>query len=408
MIGGLADFDAPTGFVAGVNSVTATLNNRKEFLRDLEVLNTIGLKQDGFQVTESGTVSIANKKLSAINATLRDRGRGDLTLIPTSTFRRKMGQDYIKLSASDLKLINPSPIPTLLGDKAQQYWEFYEEPIPVVPWQPIDHYIQRSSKVDTKLLKSEFISATPVVVKRRSSTQGKGVWFYPGGITDFIDDWETESAPADFLTSPGAYLLQYAIPHEYDKRVIAAGKTPVSGENRYGSPETDKSNLNIIDTGASSLREAAAKLLEMGAVEPLNMDDLDPAVERAVEDLYASLTNLVDEPATTLYTWIGWDFLVVNPQDERVTQLPAAIRDHIFDARYRTEEGCYLVFGEGNLSPGSKERFVNAIAHGRQGLQWDSAANLLKYGESISRDRTFEPGVPEMLDIRTLAGRYNM
>jgi hypothetical protein len=404
----LSHFDALTGFVAGVNSTTATLNNRKEFLVDLGVFNKVGLTQDGLTITGTGDLLIGGVELTDINSALREQGLGELTLIPTSTFRRKVGEEYPKLSATDLKLINPAPVPGLLGDKALQYWELYETPITVPPWQPLDHYLSSDPETATESLKTDFIRDAPLVLKTRNATHGHGIWFYPGGVVDFTDDWLTETAPDAFLNNPRQFLLQYAIPHEYDKRVIAAGSTPVAGEDRYGSPETDKSNLNLIDTNAASLREAAIELLEMGAVEPLELDQLDPAVERAIADLHDALTDRGDVAADEMHTWIGWDFLVVDPDDERLHAVPDDVVEGLLNDRYRTERGCYLVFGEGNLSPGSKERYVNAVAHGRQGLQWDSAANLLGYGLSISRDEPFDPGIPDIIDRKTLATHYRL
>lgn len=408
LIDHLSHFDAATGFTAGVNSTSAALNNRKEFLVTLGVLNKVGLKQDGLRVTDGGELLIDDMTLADINAALRHEGLGELTVIPTSTFRQKLGAEYPKLSATNLNLINPAPIPRLLGDKALQYWKLYETPITVPPWQPLDHYVNAGPAVASESLKEDFIRNAPLVLKARNATQGQGIWFYPGGIADFVDDWLTGRAPDAFLTNPDQFLLQYAVPHQYDKRVLAAGSTPVAGENRYGSPATDKSNLNLIDTDAASLRGAAIELLEMGAVESLRMDRLDPAVERAVADLHESLIGLADGARQEMHTWIGWDFLVVDPDDERLDTVPEDVVAGLLKDRYRTAQGRYLVFGEGNLSPGSKERYVNAVAHGRDGLQWDSAANLLRYGMSISRNEPFEPGIPDVLDRETLATRYGL
>ncbi|MFB6253311.1 MAG: hypothetical protein ABEI06_01720 [Halobacteriaceae archaeon] len=408
MIDELSHFDAPTAIAVGVNSVTATLNSRKEFLVDLGVLNKIGLQQDGITIRESDEVRIGELSLRAINTRLRQQGVGELTLIPTSTFRRKMGTDYRKLSRTDLKLINPAPIPRLLGDKAQQYWELYETTLPVPPWQPLDYYIDSTGKLDTQTLKADFIPDAPLVVKARNATQGQGIWFYPDGITTLRNDWLQKRAPDAFLSNPEEYLLQYAVPHVYDKRILAAGGTPVSGEDRYGRSDTDKSNLNLVNVDGSSPREVAIELLKKGAVEPLAMDRLDPAVETIVADVYDALVDLSEHTADTMPTWIGWDFLVVDPNDDRLDAIPSDVVDGLLKDRYRMEEGPYLVFGEGNLSPGSKERYVNAIANGRKGLCWDSAANLLAYGISISQDEPFEPGIPDVIDEDTLATRYGL
>ncbi|MFB6362206.1 MAG: hypothetical protein ABEH59_12915 [Halobacteriales archaeon] len=404
----MSQFDAPTGFAAGVNSVTATLNNRKEFLVNLGVLNKIGLKQDGLTVTRSGDLLVGDLRLENINATLQRKGLGELSLIPTTTFRRKLGTTYPQLSETRLNLINPAPIPSLLSDKAKQYWELFDTPVTVPPWQPLDHYTDSNIQSDADSLERDFIQDAPLVLKARNATQGQGIWFYPDGVTAFIEDWVSETAPGAFLNHPNRFLLQYAIPHIYDKRVLTAGPTPVAGEDRYGSPHTDKSNLNLVDLDATTLRDAAIELLERGAVRPLQLDRIDPAVERAVTDLFEAMAPLTVESQDELHTWIGWDFLVVDPDDERLSAVPDDVIGGLLNDRYRTEEGCYLAFGEGNLSPGSKERFVNAMAHGREGLKWDSAANLLGYGTSISKGESFEPGIPDFIDPDLLARRYSL
>jgi hypothetical protein len=412
LIDELSYFDVPSGFAVGVNSVTASLNNRKDFLDSLGLLNKVGLEQDGLTFDDSGVLRIGGLSDAELNARLTDYGAGKLTLIPTSTFRRHMGSDYPKLSSTEIELINPAPIPRLMGDKALQYWEFYESDLVVPPWQPLDHYFQSTSRSQSKVavdaLERDFIDDAPLVLKARSSTHGEGIWFYPGGIADLTDDLRSGSAPPVVNEGPGEFLIQYAIPHESDLRVVAAGDTPVAGEYRYGSPETDKSNLNLVDTGASSLREAAVTLLDMGAVEPLGLTPVDTAVENAVTDLFAALETLTAESTSDLHTWIGWDFLVVDPDDERLDAVPDDVVDGLFRERYRTDRGQYLVFGEGNLSPGSKERYVNAIAHGREGLYRDSAANLLRYGLSITRRESYTPGVPGDVDTEKLAVQYGL
>ena len=402
----LTHFDAPTGFAAGVNSTTAKLNSRKQFLTELGVLNRVGVKQDGITV-EGDTLFIGGRPLSALNAQLREQGAGELTLIPTSTFCRALGKTYGQLLETGLNLINPPPVPGLLGDKAMQYWELYGTTLAVPPWQPIEPYLSEDG-TGFRELQTAFIEDAPLVLKARSSTHGDGIWFYPEGVTAVIEDWQQGTAPTAFLEAPQTFLLQYAVPHTFDRRIIAAGETPVSGEDRYGSPHTDRSNLNLVSTEARTPRGAAEELLARGAVEPLNMERIDPAVERAVSDLHEALAALAGLPPREFHSWIGWDFLVVDPEDERLRTIPDDVLTGLLRERYRTREGRYLVFGEGNLSPGSKERYVNAVAHGRSGLRWDSAANLLNYGLSISTGTTFEPGFPALLDRDAVLTAYGL
>jgi hypothetical protein len=405
LIDELSDFDSPTAFAAGVNSVTASLNNRKDLLASLGVLNKVGFKQDGVSVAD-GTLWVGGRPLAEIDEALHEHGLGDLTLIPTAAFRRKLGRTYSDLSETGVELINPAPVPRLLGDKALQYFELYDSRLAVPPFQPLDHYLGDGRAEARRQIRRDFLADAPLVLKARSATQGRGIWFYPGGVEAFVADWRQGSAPSSFTDAPREFLLQYAVPHDFDRRVIAAGPTPVSGEDRYGSPETDKSNLNLVDLDADSPRGVAAELLELGAVDALDLSDPDPAVERAVADLYDAVRDLATVPESELHTWIGWDFLVVDPEDERLRALPPELLAELLDERYRTREGNYLVFGEGNLSPGSKERYVNWVAHGREGLTYDSAANLCAYGQSIACGESFDPGVPTALDPEELTARY--
>jgi hypothetical protein len=183
----LSHFDAPTGFAAGVNSTTASLNNRKELLLDLGALNKIGFKQDGLTITETGTLRIGGLSITQINAELRERGLGELTLIPTAAFRRKMGAAYPRLSTTDLKLINPAPVPRLLGDKALQYWELYDTPLSVPPWQPLDYYLSSGPETAAEALRADFIRDAPLVLKARNATQGQGIWFYTRSRGEYPD-----------------------------------------------------------------------------------------------------------------------------------------------------------------------------------------------------------------------------
>lgn len=216
----------------------------------------------------------------------------------------------------------------------------------MVPWQPIDACVE-SVHPAFDAQETAFIPDAPLVLKARSSTHSEGVWFYPDRIGSFVADWQSETAPEPFL-------LRYAVPDECDRRVIVAGDTPVSGEDRHGSPHTDRSNLNQVETESGTLLGTVAELLNRGAVEPFEMTDLNPAVGRAIEDLHEALAALTGCSPAALQIWIGWDFLVVDPTDERLRAPPEDVRTGLLRERYRTRDGSYLASGEGNLSPGSK------------------------------------------------------
>jgi hypothetical protein len=66
----LSHFEAPTGFAIAANSATASLNDRKELLDDLDLLNRVGRKQDDITLTDDYDLFIGGMRLTEINATL--------------------------------------------------------------------------------------------------------------------------------------------------------------------------------------------------------------------------------------------------------------------------------------------------------------------------------------------------
>lgn len=290
-------------------------------------------------------------------------------------------------------MINPAPIPSFLGDKAEQNWTFWEDPGTVPGYQPVDHYMQKYDDLEKaiEVVKEDIIDDVPLVMKPRSASGGSDIYFYPGGVDEMTEDWREEGVPS-------GYIAQYAIPHEFDLRTIAAKEKPVNGMKRYGDPDTDRANLSLLDSKST---EGKAKIaLEQDAAEGVDMDELDPAVKNMIEDHLNAFAQEYDMDYDQLETWIGWDFLAIDPYDRDLQDYPDEIIEPLLQEEYETEDGNYLILCEGNLSPGSIIDYVN------QSPQQDTAANLWSYADSVSRDEGFERGLPDEIGLDTLQDRY--
>ncbi len=303
-----------------------------------------------------------------------------------------MGAEDFEQLSKEANVINPHPIPTLFGDKAEQNWTFWDDPGAVPGYQPTDYYLQFEDveKASEEALE-DFIEEVPLIMKPRSSSGGGGIYFYSNGVEDMVSDWTEEGIPGD-------YVAQYAIPHTYDLRSIAAEDTPVSAMKRYGCDDTDRANLSLLESKST---EGKARLaLQNGAAESVDIEDIDPAAERLIEDHINSISEEYGIPREELNTWIGWDFLAVDPYNSDLNEYPDEVIEPLMNDEYRTEEGEYLFLCEGNLSPGSIIDFIN------QNPDQDTAANLLAYGDSVSRGESFERGIPELMDVEMLQDRY--
>lgn len=328
-----------------------------------------------------------------MNVELEEEGLGELTFLPTAAFRRNIsGEDFEALSET-VQMVNPAPIPSFLGDKAEQNWAFWDDPGTVPGYQPVDFYAQKYDDLEKAIeeVQEDIIDDVPLVMKPRSSSGGNDIFFYPGGVDEMVEDWREDGIPQ-------GYLAQYALPHEFDLRTIAAKDTPVNGMKRYGDPDTDRANLSLLDS--KSTKGKAKIALEQGAAEGVDMDELDPAVQNMVEDHLEAFAEEYDQDLDELNTWIGWDFLAIDPYDRDLRDYPDEIIQPLFQEEYEMEDGNYLIFCEGNLSPGSIIDYVN------QDPEQDTAANLWGYADSVSRGEEFERGVPDEMDVQTLQDRY--
>jgi len=150
------------------------------------------------------------------------------------------------------------------------------------------------------------------------------------------------------------------------------------------------------------------ELVESGAADPMDVGELDQAYVNAVDDMYDLLVSedFVDGENTEMF--LGHDFLTVNPYEDEhriLEAYPDEALDEIFNERYRTEDGKYLIFAETNASPGSKIDSINYQ------MPWqNSALGLLKGADDFSRGKEFEPFEEEGLapqDLELLDSYYS-
>jgi len=149
------------------------------------------------------------------------------------------------------------------------------------------------------------------------------------------------------------------------------------------------------------------ELIESGAADPVDIQELDQAYVNAVEDMHDLMLDrgYIDGDNTEIF--LGHDFLKVDPYEDEhniLDDYPERALDQILDEDYRTEDGAYLVFAETNASPGYKIDMIN-YEHPNQ----HSALNLLKAADDFSRGLEFEPFKPGEVhgsDLETISRRY--
>ncbi len=362
--------EAPTSFTAGANSSTAKLNNRTTRLQDHNLVNTVGRIQDNLTYADNHFF-VNNEEVKDINRKLEKQGLGELTIRPTAALLRNFGG--LDEDVEGLNVINSPEIQHFASDKAYQRKSMWNDPGVSIPYQPTDEFFGPNGEPLLDDLAEEFegMEHLGVVEQPRADSAGDGIKFYDT-FSEAIEEYQENGLPQKSMIS-----LQ--LPLQYDQRVIAAGDTPVTSMKRYPNDE-GVCSLSKID--GEDYKEKAIKGKEKGYVEPVDIEELDPAVENILEDHVEALERETDEDNF----WIGWDFFAIDPY--QMDEFPEYIRDHLMDEDYRTEEGNYLVLGEPNASPGSGVDIVN-----QEYEEQDSAANLLRYGDAVSRGESFDRGL---------------
>lgn len=362
--------EAPTAFTVGANSSTAKLNNRTTRLQDHDLVNTVGKIQDNLTYADNHFF-INNEEVKDINRELEKEGLGELTIRPTAALLRNFhGLDE---DIEGLHVINSPEIQHFASDKAYQRKTMWDDPGVSIPYQPTDEFFGPSGDPRLDELAEEFegLEHLGVVEQPRADSQGDGIAFYDT-FEDAIEEYRESGLPEKSM-------LSLQLPLQYDQRVVAAGSKPVTSMKRF--PNGDGvCSLSKID--GDNYKEKAAKGKEKGYLEPVDIDNLDPAVENILEDHVEALERETGEENF----WIGWDFFAIDPYE--MDEFPEYIKDHLMDEDYRTEDGNYLVLGEPNASPGSGVDIVN-----QEYEDQDSAANLVRYGDAVSRGQSFDRGL---------------
>lgn len=376
--------EAPTSFAIGANSSSASLNNRSERLRDHKLANVIGRHQNNLQYVDN-RLFINRENVKDINRKLEKSNLGELTIRPTASLLRNfhgLGEDI-----EGLNVVNPPEIQHFASDKAYQRKSLWNDPGAVIPYQPTDEFFDHEGRPLFDELGNEFegLEHLGVVEQPRADSQGNGINFYDS-FEDALEEYRNNGMPQESI-------LSLQLPLEYDQRVIAAGNEPITSMKRY--PNGD-GICSLSKVEGKDYKQKAVNAKKEGYVDPVDVESLDPAVENILEDHVEALERETGEENF----WIGWDFFAVNPYE--MGDFPDYIKDKILHEEYRTEEGNYLVLGEPNSSPGSGIDIVN-----QEYEEQDSAANILRYGDSISRDHGFERGIDSTGQL-SASELYNM
>lgn len=372
-----SDFDVDTGLAVGGKKKRDTGNNRKRFILDSGWANFLGIGKDSLELLDSSEVSISGINLKDINTQLQREGNGDLTVITTAAFNNRLedleDRDEVEeggyteyLLDSGLKIVNPEPLPTVAKEKPMQY-SIFEDLDATLPFVSMTDYVGREQELWEDL---QQYTDTTLVMKPGDSHGGKNVAFYRP--KDLYQDILDQGVPE-------GWVAQVAVPAKGDARIIAAGDEIATGMVRKG--EKDIHNLDQI--GAESFGEKARKARRDGYAEPIDVETIDTAYGNILEDYFERVKEETDIDGNA-ELWAGWDFLVVDPEDSRLSKYPEQMKDEMFDEDYRLESGEYLVYGEINISPGSIVDYVNCDR------PWqNSAANLVEAGESLSRGENY-------------------
>lgn len=376
---------APTAFTIGAKNEFSSLNNRTERLRDHNLANVLGKKQHKLRYADN-ELFIDQESVKDINRTLEKNDLGELTIRPTASLLKVfhgLGEDI-----DGLHVINPPEVQYFASDKAHQRKQFWEDPGAVIPYQPTDEYLNQEDEADLETLAEDFegLEHLGVVEQPRADSQGDGIEFYDS-FEDALEEYRKNGLPKESMIS-----LQ--LPVVYDQRVIAAGYEPVTSMKRFSGEDKEVCSLSKVK--GSTYKEKAINAKEQGYVEPVDIEDVDPAVENILEDHVERMKEETDEENM----WIGWDFFAVDPY--QMQEFPDFIKDSMLHEEYRTEEGNYLVLGEPNASPGSGIDIVN-----QEYEEQDSAANILRYGESVSRGQSFDRGL-ESIEQVSSSELYNL
>ncbi|MEF8880510.1 MAG: hypothetical protein V5A72_01620 [Candidatus Nanohaloarchaea archaeon] len=377
------------------------LKGRKGYLVQNDFFNVLGMRDhtegDGrgvFDITESGNVEVAGHPVEELNEEI---GK-ELTVFPTSGAVESLGGKGTRAIAEsdELNVVNPKPLYSLANHKGDQHWLFDKSPAPIPPFVHSSQY-SADSPLETQRASEQLVDDFdeinyngPIVVKADNGGRGMDIRFFDSPA-EYAEEWSGKNQV------PDNQVIQAKIDPLYDERIIVGGDiTYITAERRYGDPDDELCNLTQVGEDEKDEEELwfGDKLdiiLEEGLAAPENMENLDSAKKKVIEDVYETVMSYVEDEFGFSDSYRrnfrgSIDLLVWDPDDQN--HLPESMVDEMME--YETKEGYGLTPIEWNNQSGSMVDVVNMMYP-----EQDSAANLAKQMYSMSEGEEFkERGLP--------------
>jgi len=344
-------------------------------------------------LTFEDQVEINGYSIPEINDQLHHEGNGDLTLISTAPFGNVItdkekedgvprGTYFEQMMDEGAKIINP--ISVMDSNNKQVHYNILQEAeTGFLPWADIDAYMELDKKEEgagvMKLYENFNEMNVPLVVKPKDDCGGNGISFTTS--EQLVEESYNAGGIDPLFRSRGldpkkGWMVQAAVPSHFDARVIAGEDVPVNSVLRKG-----ENFIHNMDGG--------------GEAKPVKREYIDPGVQNALEDFHEILEEGL-ELHDNAGTYLGWDFLAVEPEHEMLDGYPE-FRDFLYNevldedykfqlSGYGVENDFYALPNELNVSPGSKsDNKTSMYPH------QNSSFGLVKYADDFSRGEEFKP-----------------
>jgi len=367
------------------------LNFRNTWTLHNNLTNLLRAGRENWSFEE--TIEINGHSIPEINDQLHDEGNGDLTMIASKPFANfiteKESEDEVPRGAyfeqmmdEGAKIVNP--VSVLDSNNKQVHYKIFQESEDgFLPWADIDAYMELDEKEQgagvRKLYENFNEMNIPLVVKPKDGCGGNGISFTTS--EELVEESYNAGGIDPLFRSRGlnpnkGWMVQAAVPSHFDARVLAGEDVPVNSILRKGD-----NFIHNMDGG--------------GEAKPVKREFIDPGVQNALEDFHDLLEEGLDLHDNA-GTYLGWDFLAVEPEHEMLDGYPE-FRDFLYNevlnedykfqlSGYGVENDFYAIPNELNVSPGSKtDNKTSMYPH------QNSAFGLVKYADDLSRGDAFRP-----------------
>lgn len=376
----------------GSDDVSSPLNRRNAFLLNNKWANFLRAGKEDIDLSE--TLEINGFSLSDINSILEDEGNGDLTIINTKPFNKEItkigkehgmnqGEVWSHMMDEGLKAVNPPSVADVCHDKSATYSIFESSGVLAPNWFNLNHYTGESGfeemRSDVKRFRDTYNFSEgsegdiPVVLKPYNGSGGHGIAMTT--LNSFMNNAENRGGVSQLLEeeynaggSEGySWLMQFAVPSEFDQRVISADGVIHTSSIRKGDDL-----IHNMDNGG----EAAS----------VERSQIQEGARNIVKEGEKALLEYV-QPHENSATFLGWDVLGFDPYSEILDDFEE-YRSYLLE--YFVGEDNFLmdvdgteiygVPGEINDSPGYKIDGVN-----NDFPYQNSCTALLKVADDLSR-----------------------